>query len=298
MTAEYRHPRESFTTGNIHAHLQTNQMNLAEIRTVQKDQPGTSGMLQATVDVIADKTATELLPRNVTADAAGSRVRFKGQDYGDFTARARTSNQTVTYDVRSDFGGSNVRVNGNTRLVRDYPTDADANISNLLVERVLAVAGRSDIPARGTLTATAHFSGTVTNPQGNADVDLTRAVVYDEPLDRVRARVSYTPQSIDLAQLEITSGPSRIALNARYDHPAGDMQRGSAQFNIESSRIDLMRIRNVQRLRPGLGGTLEINANGEGTVRAGSPRLLLSRLNARVGRMVLRRRGRISAISI
>ncbi len=51
FTAEYRHPRESFTTGTIHAHVQTSQLYLARIRTLPQTQPQTWGILLVTADV-------------------------------------------------------------------------------------------------------------------------------------------------------------------------------------------------------------------------------------------------------
>src|SRR5262249_33509645 len=150
---------------------------------------------------------------------------------------ATTSGSTVSYTLTSDFAGSDIRVTGRTELTRDYPTTADAALRNLPVERVLAVAKQSDIPARGVLSGSAHVTGTIQNPQGSADIELVKAVVYDEPLDRVRAQVSYLPQRVDVTLLQAAAGPSHIDLMARYDHPAGDLKSGDVTFKVESSSI-------------------------------------------------------------
>jgi translocation and assembly module TamB len=282
LTAEYRHPRESFTTGSLHAHLETNQMNLAAIRTAQKEQPDTSGRVQVAADATAEKNAGDFLLTAVNADISAAALRLKGQYYGDINATARTNNQTVTYNLTSNLAGGSIRVNGNTRLVADYPTNADASIANLTIERALVLAARPDIPARGVLSANAHVSGTIKDPQADAALNLTRAVISDEPIDRAQLRVAYRADSVNVPQFEIVAGSAHINLTARYNHPAGDLQRGSAQFSINSSPIDLTRIRNVQKVRPGMGGTVEISANGDAAVRPGTPRILLSSLNARV----------------
>ena len=139
-----------------------------------------------------------------------------------------------------------------------------------------------NIPARGNLSGTANFSGTVSNPRAGADLDLTRAVLYNEPIDRAHLRATWLPQSIDVEQLEAAAGPSRIALSAHYDHPAGDLRRGSARFEFESSRIDLARIHYIQTLRPGVGGDLRISAQGAGTVQQSATPILLTALNANI----------------
>ena len=110
------------------------------------------------------------------------------------------------------------------------------------MQGILAVAQRPDIPARGNASGTAHFNGTLSNPQGNADIALTKATIYNEPLDRVHARVTYLPRSIDLAQFEIAAGDSRIEASGHYDHRAGNLDQGSARFNVTSTQIDLARI--------------------------------------------------------
>ena len=290
LTAEFQHPRDSFTTGRVHAHVQSNQVDLAQIHNVQKQKPDTAGLLQLNADVTGDlsdvksggKQQIEFLLSSVNGDASARGLRFEKETYGDLTATAHTSGSAVTYQLSSDFAGSNIRVNGNTQLARGYPTTADANIRNLPVERVLQVAQRTDIAAKGKLSGTAHLTGTIDNPQGSADVDLASAVVYEESLDHVRARLSYLASSIEVQQLQILSGPSQIDLTARYDHPSGNLQEGNLQFRVNSSRIDLARIKHVQAQRPGLGGVLQIAGNGAAEVHEQDPRLAIRDLDANI----------------
>lgn len=290
LTAEFQHPHDSFTTGRLHAHVQSNQVDLAQIRNVQKQRPNTAGLLQLNVDVTGNlsevkkdgKQQTEFLLASVNGDASARSVRFEGENYGDFNATARTSGSTVSYNVTSDFAGSNVRLNGSTQLARGYPTTADANIRNLPIERVLKIAQRTDIPAKGNLSGTAHFTGTIENPQGNVDVDLANAVLDQEPIDHVRARVTYLARSIEVQQLQIVSGPSQINLTARYDHPPNNLQQGNLQFQVNNSRIDLARIKHVQEMRPGMGGMVQITSNGAAEVQEKDPRLTVRKLDANV----------------
>ncbi len=288
LTAEFQHPRDSFTTGRVHAHAQSNQVDLAQVHNVQKQRPNTAGLLQLNADVAGSlsevksgsKQQTEFLITSVNGDASARALRFEGQDYGDLTATARTSGSAVTYQLTSDFAGSNIRVNGNTQLARGYLTNADANIRNLPIERVLQVAERTDIPAKGSLSGTAHFSGTKDNPQGSADVELANAVVYEEPMDHLRVRVSYAARNIDVQQLQIVTGPSQIDLTARFEHPSENLEEGNLQFRVNSSRIDLARITHVQDQRPGLGGVLQIAGNGAAEIRRSEPRVLVHDLDA------------------
>ena len=78
LTAEFQHPRESFTTGRLHARVQTSQVNLAQFRTLQRELSNTSGELQVQADMTGNlleaksgaEEHTEFLLTGVSADAS------------------------------------------------------------------------------------------------------------------------------------------------------------------------------------------------------------------------------------
>ena len=286
LTGDFRHPKDSFTSGQVHAHLQSDQLDLAKVNALQKQQPNSGGVVRMDADLAGDlstvRDETQFLLSRVNAQVSAKGLKFQGQNYGDLTATAKTNGNTVAYNVNSDFAGSDLRVTGSTQLVRDYPTTADANISHLPIERLLTLA-KEHVPARGSLSGTAHLAGNVANPTGNLNLDLAHAVVYDEPLDHVRVRVTYLSNAVEVSSAEVAMGQERIDLSGRFDHPVNDFKSGSLQFKINSTRIDLAKIRNAQKLRPGLGGTLQLTANGAGSLRPGSTLPEFSTLSANLG---------------
>jgi translocation and assembly module TamB len=272
LSAEFHHPRDSFDRGAVHAHVQSNSIDLSTLRTVQNLRPNSGGTLQLTADVTGQLAGT-FEPQNVTLDASGKGLRIDGQSYGDFTAAAHTSGQTVTYNVDSNFAGSQVRVNGNTSLAASHDTTADAHIANLPVDRVLALLKRTDIPVKGTLTATAQVSGTLANPTGTLDATIDRAAYQDQPIDRVHAHVSYLPTSVVVSQFEVRAGTSSLDATARYDHQAGVLNAGDAQFRITDGHLDLAKLQILQDARPGLAGTVQLTANGAATIANGGSQI-------------------------
>ncbi len=282
LTAQYQHPRDGFTTGQLQAHVQSNPVDLAQLRNLQKEHPNTTGIVQVNADVSAQVAPSDFLLTAVNGDLSAQGVDFAGTKYGDLNATARTTGQTVQYRLTSNFAGSNDQLTGHTRLTRDYPTTADASIRNLPIQSVLAAAQRKDIPAKGNLSGTAHFTGTKDMPQGNVDLDLANAVLYDEPLDHVRLKANYQPASIEIGQAEIAAGPAHIDLSGRFDHPQGNFETGMVQFNLTSSGVDLAHIHNLQSRRPGLGGTVQLSANGTAEIRASEPIVLPKDLNAKL----------------
>jgi translocation and assembly module TamB len=277
LTAEFHHPRDRFDRGQIHAHLATNQVDLSKLRTTQNLGPNSGGEVQATAD-FTGQLDNSFEPTNVTADASGHALRIGGQDYGDFTATARTSGQTVTYHVDSNFAASKIQVIGNTSLAAGHRTTGDANIAGLPIERVLVLLDRTDIPAKGSLTAAVHVSGTIDHPEGNLDATIDRAVFDGEPIDRVHTRVNYLATSIDVPDLEVRAGTSALEATAHYDHKAGELAVGDLQARITSGHVDLAHLRHVQSARPGLAGVLQLTADGSAAIAAG-PQILPRSLN-------------------
>jgi translocation and assembly module TamB len=256
LTGEFRHPRDSFITGQIRASIQSDRINLAQVSALQKQQPNTAGVVQINADITGNVSG-EFQLTSINGKASVHGLEWQGQNYDDLTAQATTSGQAVNYDLTWNFAGSNINVNGSTQLTRDYPTTASATLGNLPIQRLLAVANRADIPVKGVLSGTANFSGTIANPQGSADLTLANATIYDDAVNRVHARLNYQPQSIDVPQLELVSGPAHLDLTAHYDRPAGDLQ-----FKLNTNSIDLSRVKTLAAKRPGLAGAVEASLSG------------------------------------
>jgi translocation and assembly module TamB len=295
LKAEFRHPSDRFTAGQIHAHVQSTPMNLAEIRRVKEQEKSLSGMLQISADVDAsvDSNANAaFLVTGATADLSGRELKLQGLDYGNLNGTARTTGQTLTWNLALDASTSTIRLNGNTKLAADYATAADASMNSFPIDHFLALANRRDIPARGNLSGTAHVDGTMSSPRANVALNLNRAVIYDEPIDSISARANYLDRSIELSRLEVVSGPARIALTGRFDHPANDLRQGEMSFDATSTQVDLGRIRNLQKIRPGTGGVLQMNARGAGHVGGGNRGILLTTLDARLAARGIKAQGK------
>jgi hypothetical protein len=84
-------------------------------------------------------------------------------------------------------------------------------------------------------SGTIHLSGTIKDPQGEAQVDLTKAVLYDEPLDRLRMRAVVQPGYLEVTHLEATAGPSQLAFSGRFDHPSGSFDQGKPHISTRAA---------------------------------------------------------------
>lgn len=284
LSARFQHPRDSFTTGQLQAHIRSGKLDLSRMPLVARSAGRSSGSVSLDVDVAAmlRNAPPSFLLDAVNGNVSAKALDIRGVNFGDLAATAHTSGQNAAYSISSDFAGSKISVAGNTKLTADYPTNAGLSIAGLPIERVLAAADQSAIPARGTLSGSAHLHGTLAAPEGDAQIEIAKANLYGETIDQAQLRVSYLARSIDVPLMEIAAGPSRIHATARFDHPLGNFRRGQAQFTLAANRLSLARIANVQKFRAGLGGTLDLNANGSADIRNSNPAILLTALNANV----------------
>jgi translocation and assembly module TamB len=281
--ATYQHPVNDLTRGALRAHIASNQVQIAQFQSLVKDRPGLRGMLtlngDATANIQPTATATDIELTSLNANLSARGIEMEGKNLGDFTATATSAGTDIQYDVSSDFAGSTIRVNGKSLLTGDHQTTANASIANLPIDRVLALAGRRDLPVGGTLAATAQVSGTLDDPRANATLNITKGTAYQEPFDKLQATIAYTSQSIDVPSFRLDDGPSYMELSGRFAHPANNLQEGQVQFHARSNDLQLARFHTVQQAEPGLAGIVQLTADGAATLRAtGAP--LFSTLNA------------------
>ncbi len=285
LKATFRHPADSLSTGQLQAHVDTTPVQLANVKAVAKQRRGVAGRIEINGDVTGDLREVKGKPAFQLSSVNGAMnlrdLQVQGEALGDLSATAQTSGDQVRYRINSDFAKSTILVDGATQLAPEYPTTAKLSISNLPIEKVLQVAHQNSIRARGQLSATATLSGTIDQPQGSADLNLSKAVIYDEPLDQVHTKIVYLPQRIDVPELEIRAGEAQLSLQASYTHPLKDLENGQFQVHVASSNVQLAKLKAVQQQRPGIAGALRLVADAAGTVRktSGQPEVLLSNLN-------------------
>ena len=271
-SGSYQHAPNQLNQGTVRAQVRSNQMQLAAFQPMVKGLTGLSGVMTVQADASgvvqpsAAGTAFQLTALNGTMAAHG--VAIQGQSVGDLTASANTAGPAVNYSLSSNLGGSTIRVNGHTMLTGSNVTEATANISRLPLTPVLALAGESDLPLKGTLSATARVSGTFAAPQIDANVDVTNGSAWQQPFSRLQSTFQYTNQTVRLTQARINVDGSYLEAAGSFSHPSGDFQDGRLEFHLQSNQVQLTQIQTLQETRK-VGGTVEVTAAGAATLRAG-----------------------------
>jgi translocation and assembly module TamB len=270
-TASYRHAVNDLRHGSLRAHVASNQVQLAQFQGLLKDRPGLRGVLTLNADAAADVAGSDVQVTNLNANLAARGLQMEGKSLGDLTAAATSAGSSIHYNLESDFAGSTIRVNGQSLLTGNHETTAAAQVANLPIDRVLAIAGQRDLPVSGTLAMNAQVSGTLQDPQANAGVTITRGSAYQEPFDRLQTTVRYTNRSLDVPAFRLEAGPSWIEANASFAHPANDLNDGQLRFQVRSNDVQLARIHTLQQSKPGIGGVVQLAAAGAATLHNSTP---------------------------
>ena len=283
----FHHLRASFSVGDGQLHVATSSpVQLAKIKKLQEQSPGAAGTVQLTADAalsvrtINDKYTLDVSSVNGNLSAQGLRVQ--NQDAGSLTFAASTINRTIRYQLTSDFAGSSINVNGQTALASDYPTTADASIKNLPIAKASSIAGQSDIPASGTLSADGRLSGTTKNPTGNLTFALLNANVYQEPIDRLAGSMSYSGTQANILSLALDTPAGSVTLSGSYTHAENNLNDGSLKLKVNTTDIQLAKIEHIREQQPALTGTLHMAADLSANVREsqGQRTVMISSLNA------------------
>ncbi|HWC97602.1 MAG TPA: translocation/assembly module TamB domain-containing protein [Candidatus Sulfopaludibacter sp.] len=280
-TAAYQHAVNDLQRGTATVHVASNQVQLAQFQALVKDRPGLHGMLTLNGDATANVASSGVQIASLNANAAVRGMEMEGKALGDFTATANTAGAALHYNVNSNFAGSTIHVQGQSLLAGDHQTSATAAIANLPIDRVLAVAGRRDLPVKGSLSANAQLSGTLQKPQASGNFTIVNGAAYEEPFTRLQATVNYTDVLVDVPQFHIQDGPSILDASLNFQHPSGDFQDGQVRFHARSNDVQLSRIHTLAAARPGLAGIVQLAADGAATLHRTSPPTVAN-LNANI----------------
>jgi translocation and assembly module TamB len=283
--ASFRHPLGTVTSGHAEVQLSTNSLQLSAVDAVQQTSPGSAGVVRciakASADIANESEKTSLTIANIDLDLSAQALRVRGRDAGALTASAHTTGGNVIYEIASDFAGSNVKVQGRTALSTGHYTKASAVIGNLSLSKALDLANQTAVPVSGILSASAQVDGSLDSPDVAVNLGLTKAVVYQEPIDRLTATIHYNNRLLDIPSIDLHAPAGTLKLSGRYDHDT-DIRHGLLKVHISDSEFQLAKIKHAQSIEPGIAGTLRLAADISARVDSqnGSPEILATGVSA------------------
>ena len=217
---------------------------------------------------------------NVAGPVANLRITGKTDITHLALDRREVDHFTAAIDANKSMANLNamtieqgkMRVEGQGRVgLHDWKLEDSSSVSALIsvqgadIQKLAAENG-SQTPVTGALSATLQVTGTFESPVASGSVEAQNIAAYGEHFDRARADITYTPTSLEVEKGEIQSGAARFTGSGVYNHPANDWSDGSLRFDIAGSRLTLAQINHVQEYHKGLGGDVDLKANGTAKV--------------------------------
>ncbi|MBV8843569.1 MAG: translocation/assembly module TamB domain-containing protein, partial [Bryobacterales bacterium] len=280
-SGSFMHPSQDFSTGNVKLRLDSNTLQLAQVKYLQQLLPGLGGSAQVNVDGAATLNSSNTEPRvmlsMLNAKVLANGIRANGKDLGGLTATAEQSGAAVHVNLDSNLAQSKIHLNGQAQLTRNYPLSAQltfenvrySNLSGLLagakgtpaLDFDALVEGRADVngPAMSPadLTGSAQISKLeITTRQAAALRAGTNLVLHNDGPISVVANQG----GVQVQQARLVGPSTEIALT-------GNMAlRPAAAFNLNvNGNVDLALIQQIDR-STSASGTVALRA-----AIAGSP---------------------------
>jgi len=130
------------------------------------------------------------------------------------------------------------------------------------IEKIQALAGW-DYPITGFMNLRLQVSGTRSLPEGQGEIELSHAVIFGRTLQTCEAKLALAGPRIDLADFRATQGEATVLGSASYDRDAR-----SFRFNFNGANFELAQVSQLQNKHWQLGGRVDFNAQGHGTLDA------------------------------
>ena len=135
----------------LHGHVEGRNLVLSKFQTVQRSAVQGDGILS----LVADANGTLSEP-GLKADLKLAAVRFNGQAVGDIAANVHSEGKTLYFAANSTMLGATIGAAGQTQLAGDFETQAKLTVTNLDLNKPLAIF------EPGTFTVQSDIGGVIT----------------------------------------------------------------------------------------------------------------------------------------
>ena len=204
----------------------------------------------------------------LTGQLTAENLRLKGSAWKSVRTNVDVSSSVASLQnaelVPSDGGRINLSARAPLRkwqLDKAGPLQVRMNASQVNVADLTKLAG-SSAPVSGTLGANVTLNGSVDNPVGNGTVKLTSAKVYGQPLQSANINFNGTGNEVH-ANLAVQIPNAGNANGTLTYFPK---QQGYDAM-LQATGINLGQLKAVKDRGLDLKGTLNLTAQGKGTVQ-------------------------------
>ncbi len=169
-------------------------------------------------------------------------------------------------------GSSQLKLNGDISWFPGKGTsrfNLDVAARDFPVADIVTFLDLGTMPVTGQLTGTLHLEGTKTNLQGAGAITVRNGTIYGEPVTQATADIAFAQGKLRATNVKVTAPAGNITGEAELD-----LNQNNFSYTIQSSSIDLSKVKLLQSLAGLLGGKVAVTSSGAGTFN--QPELVLS----------------------
>ncbi len=218
------------------------------------------------------KVTGDLSDPRITSHLSVDRFALEGRGFDSLGLDlAASQSQAAVQNGSLAHGPLKTTFDASIGLSKWSPVPSSLLAANLVlrgatVPDLLSLAGESTIPATGDVTSDIHIDGTYGNPLGSAVLQVLNGSAYNQPLQRVYARINLADRLITLAPFEVDTEAGNLTVNGRFQHPRDSFTTGNLHVQVGGSTIQLAKLKLLQDKSPGAAGDIQLTANAAGSL--------------------------------
>ncbi len=206
---------------------------------------------------------------NYPVDRAAKAVQLKlnigtGSGTGSLIVTGTPDSGKVTFvNLAINRGEAQLRLNGDVAWlpgVGNVRFNLDIAARSFPVTDIITFLDLGTFPVTGEITGTLHLEGPKKELEGAGAVTVRNGSVFGEPIDAASADITFTKGRMKATSVAITSPAGEIKGEAELD-----LGTEKFSYTIQSSSIDLSKLKLLAAVRDLLGGTIKLSSSGAGT---------------------------------
>lgn len=208
-----------------------------------------------------------------SGQAAVTSASVEGHSFDRFSGDVQASRRALVVRRLSLSRGA-MQIAGDADLAArngeftDGALNARLNVRNAPLAELAREAGLG-APVSGVAASTLAVSGTLQHPEAEITLDVANPAALGEQLDRLRATVHYTRQSVALTGGEADMGPGKLRFTGAFDHPESDWKNGDLRAGVTAQGVSVSRIAAFKKLYPSADATVEAKTTIEARIERG-----------------------------
>ena len=205
--------------------------------------------------------------------AAVTSASVDGHSFDRFTGDVEASRRALVVRGLSLSRGA-MQIAGDADLAArngefaDGALNARLNVRNAPLAELAREAGLGT-PVSGVAASTLAVSGTLQHPEAEITLDVANPAALGEQLDRLRATLHYTRQSVALTGGEAGLGTGKLLFTAAFDHPESDWKNGDLRAEVAAQGVSVSRIAAFKKLYPSADADVEAKTTIEARIERG-----------------------------